>query len=47
MPYLFTKWSGVSYEVLLEKKKKKKKKGNLTKLVAIKTRRPYLFLDDL
>ena len=26
---------------------KKKKKGNLTKLVAIKTCRPYLFLDDL
>ena len=28
-------------------KKKKKKKRNLTKLVAIKTCRPYLFLDDL
>ena len=44
MPYLFTKWSGVSYEVLLKKKKKRKKSK---KLVAIKTRRPYLFLDDL
>ena len=28
-------------------KKKKKKKRNLTKLVAIKSCRPYLFLDDL
>ena len=43
MPYLFTKWSGVSYKVLL--KKKKKKKSNKT--VYNQTRRPYLFLDDL
>ena len=43
MPYFIMLRSGVSYEVLL----KKKKKRHLTKLIAIKTYRPYLFLDDL
>ena len=43
MPYFVVLRSGVSYEVLL----KKKKERNLTKLIAIKTYRPYLFLDDL
>ena len=44
MPYFVVLRSGVSYEVLL---KKKKKERNLTKLIAIKTYQPYLFLDDL
>ena len=45
MPYFVVLRSGVSYEVLL--KKKGKKERNLTKLIAIKTYRPYLILDDL